>query len=537
MTLNSAMTTAVSALKAQSQALSAISNNLSNSSSTGYKSVTTSFKSLVTQAYSGTSFTGAGVTSSVRQNVDSQGSIEGTSNATDMAIDGDGMFIVSDSSGATYYTRNGEFDTDDDGYLYLSGTDYYLMGWPTDSAGNVVGSTTASNLQKVNVTDDVASASATTKVSLDASLGSNTPTVTTTAAASSSISATDAADLTSLGLAAGDTFSVTTSDGTTVTYTVADTDSDGSIELDDLVSTINGTSGNNVTASISSSAPYTLTLTPSDSSTSITAIDDTSGSAAQELGLIDASGAIANATTDSTDATSETSFEAYDSLGNLHTVTATWTHVSSDTSANTNTWTVSFASDDGSTSLSTATLVFDGDGNLTSINGDSSATSLTLGMDWSNAANDSSITLDMSSVSMASADADGVTMTYTKDGYAAGELSGLSIDGDGTVYASYDNGTSKAIAKIAIATFANYDGLEALSSTLYQQTTASGAASLQLAGYGSAGTISASSLEASTVDTADEFTRMIVAQQAYSAASQVITTAKDMFDTLISSVR
>ena len=51
------------------------------------------------------------------------------------------------------------------------------------------------------------------------------------------------------------------------------------------------------------------------------------------------------------------------------------------------------------------------------------------------------------------------------------------------------------------------------------------------------GGITASALESSTVDTADEFTRMIVAQQAYSAASQVVTTAKDMYETLISAVR
>jgi len=421
MTLSSAMTTAVSALKSQSQALSAISNNLANSSTTGYKSVTTSFKSMVTQAFSGTAYTGAGVTSSVRQNVDAQGNIESTSNVTDLALSGDGMFVVSDTSGTTYYTRNGEFDTDDDGYLYNNaGTKVYLMGWATDSTGKISGNGTSSELEKINVTNQVYSAKATSSLSLDASLG-------------------------------------------------ADTD-------------------------VSTSATY------------------------------------------------EKTFEVYDSLGNTHVVTATFTHTAADTTANTNTWTVSFASDDGTTSSpGTLTMTFDGDGNLSTVKNSSSTTvdpaTLSLKFDWNNAASDSSITLDLSSLDMTGA-TDGVTLTkVTNDGYETGKLSGISISSDGTVTASYSNGQTLPIYKIAVATFANYDGLEALSGTLYQQTSNSGIATLGTAEEGSAGSITASALESSTVDTADEFTRMIVAQQAYSAASQVVTTAKDMYETLISAVR
>ena len=415
MTLSSAMTTAVSALKAQSQALSAISNNLANSSTTGYKSVTTSFQSLVTQAFSGTAYTGAGVTSSVRQNVDAQGNIEATSNVTDMAISGDGMFVVTDSSGAQYYTRNGEFDVDDDGYLYNdASTKVYLMGYAINSDG-----TTAKTLSQINVTDQDTSWKETTAISLDASLG-------------------------------------------------ADTD-------------------------VSSSTTY------------------------------------------------EKTFEVYDSMGGSHIVTATFAHTAVDSSANTSTWTVSFSSDDGTTTLDTLTLEFDGDGNLTSATDSSNATvdpsSLTLDFDWNNASSDSSITLDLSSISMGGS-TDGVTLNdVTNDGYELGNLSGITISSDGTVSASYDNGQTISLYKVAVATFANYDGLAALSGTLYQQTADSGEAIIGTAETGSAGSISASSLESSTVDTADEFTRMIVAQQAYSAASQVITTAKDMYDALISAVR
>jgi|AGTN01.3.fsa_nt_gi fagellar hook-basal body proteins len=417
MTLSSAMNTAVSALKAQGQALSVISNNLSNSSTTGYKSVTTSFSSLVVQAFSGTSYNGAGVTSSARQNVDAQGSISATGNATDLAIDGNGMFVVSSNTGTLYFTRDGEFDTNDEGYL-VNGN-YTLMGWPTNADGTLVDtSMTASSLEKINVTSKVYSAKATSAVTVNASLGSATEVGSTT---------------------------------------------------------------------------YTKTM------------------------------------------------EVYDSLGTAHTITMTFTHTAADTTNNTNTWTVGFSSDDGTTTLGDLTMTFDGDGALTSIE-DSGGTALdpsavTLPFSWSNAANDSSISLKLSNISMTGS-TDGVTLTSTtNDGYATGKLTGVSVSADGTVTASYDNGQAVPIYKIAIATFPNYDGLQALSNTVYQVTSDSGSYTLNVAGQGAAGTISASALESSTVDTADEFTRMIVAQQAYSAASQVITTAKDMYDALISAVR
>lgn len=414
MTLSSAMNTAVSALKAQSQALSVISNNLANSSTTGYKSVNTQFSSLVTQAFSGTSYSGAGVTSSARQNVGSQGTISSADRATDLALDGNGMFVVSDGNGALYFTRNGEFDTDDDGYL-VNGNNY-LMGWPTDQQGNLSVSQSSDTLEKIDVTKNVSAAKATSGVTITADLGPN--------------------------------------------------------------STV-GTD-------------YTTTM------------------------------------------------EVYDSLGTLHTVTATYTHTATDTTNNTSTWTVNFTcpdSDNGNATdsdlLGSATLVFDENGDLDT----TSSTSATLTPSWSNASADSDITVNLSKITQTSA-TDGVDLTSTvKDGFAAGKLTGVSISSDGTVTASYDNGQALAIYKIAVATFPNYDGLQALSDTLYQVTSESGDYTLNIAGQGAAGSISASSLEGSTVDTADEFTKMIVAQQAYSAASQVITTAKDMYDALISAVR
>lgn len=80
-------------------------------------------------------------------------------------------------------------------------------------------------------------------------------------------------------------------------------------------------------------------------------------------------------------------------------------------------------------------------------------------------------------------------------------------------------------------------GLQAESDNVYAATTASGAASLQTSGSGSAGTIEGGELEESTVDTSTEFSKMIAAQQAYSAAAQVMSTVNSMFQTLMEDVR
>lgn len=519
MSLSGAMNTAVSALSAQSQALSVISNNLANSSTTGYKAVTTSFSSLMTQSYTGTTYSGAGVTSAARQNVSAQGTIEASSSATDMAIDGNGMFVVGygDDNSSLYFTRNGEFDQDAEGYLVSSNC--YLLGWPTDDNGNLTVTEASATLQKINVTNNVSSVAGTENVTIDADLGPNTATAVSTAA-SSQLTSTDAADLSGLTVAAGDQISATTADGTTITYTLADADFDGVLTLAEVASSINGTTGANVTATVVTDSSGNATLSLSDSNT-ITAI---TGTAATSLGLIDTSGAVANPT-QSGEYT--TSMEVYDSLGNLHTVSMQWDKTA------TNEWSLTFSSADGTSTTAATTLQFDGDGQLTS----PSPASLTLDFAWNNGSNTSSIAVDLSSLTQTYGSTGVSQASVDTDGHASGKLLGVSISDDGTVTASYDNGQAIPIYKVAIATFANYDGLQALSHGIYQASSDSGDYTLHLAGEGGSGTVSASSLESSTVDTADEFTRMIVAQQAYSAASQVITTAKDMYDALISAVR
>jgi flagellar hook protein FlgE len=130
-----------------------------------------------------------------------------------------------------------------------------------------------------------------------------------------------------------------------------------------------------------------------------------------------------------------------------------------------------------------------------------------------------------------------VSLEYDQDGISYGTLTGVELGDDGTVYATYDNDQRRAIYKVAVATFNNADGLTSLSSGVYAANSVSGASALHVAGTNGAGTISGSMLEASTTDTSQEFSNMMAAQQAYSAAAQVMSSVNSMYDTLLSAMR
>jgi flagellar hook protein FlgE len=421
MSLTGALSSAISALSAQSTSLSMISDNIANSDTTGYKTTSAMFDALVTASSNSTTYASGGVTVAGRANITQQGLLATTSNATDVAIQGSGFFVVSSatSGGITSYTRNGAFTINNAGYLENNGS--YLEGWRTDADGNVVGSESASNLEAINTQVASTSGSATTKTTIAANLPSD----------------------------------------------AAATDS------------------------------FTSSMT------------------------------------------------VYDSLGAANTMQVTWTKT------DTNTWTATFGDPTTTSDTSTATgtasgsvdIVFNSDGSLASTNPSPPVVSIT---GWTDGAADSKITLDLGTVG----GTDGLTQyasgettpsvnvtSIDSDGLSYGKLSSVSIGKNGVVDATYSNGETIAIYKIAVATFADPNGLAAASDGLYSATVTSGNAALQSSGENGAGTIYGSELESSTTDTSSQFSSMISAQQAYSAASQVISTVNKMYDTLISAMR
>ena len=127
-----------------------------------------------------------------------------------------------------------------------------------------------------------------------------------------------------------------------------------------------------------------------------------------------------------------------------------------------------------------------------------------------------------------------ITQSVDTDGTQFGNLTNVQIDDQGFVTAVYDNGVSRKLAQVAIATFQNPDGLSSVSGDNYQVSSTSGTYNLKVAGSGGAGTLSPSTLEASTVDLSQQFAGLIITQQAYAASTKILTTADQMLQQLIS---
>lgn len=235
----------------------------------------------------------------------------------------------------------------------------------------------------------------------------------------------------------------------------------------------------------------------------------------------------------------QTTINAYDSQGGIQPFTLSFVQTG------TNTWAYEIAYAGKASNLSSAnpinkgTVTFNSDGSLANINGASPASgNISVSVPWSAASGlaAQTITFNMGTVGttngMTQFAANSAVSGQTVNGSPFGSVTGVSVGTNGIVTARFSNGISQKVYQIPIATFANPDGLLQLSGNAYSQTNTSGGANINQAGVGGAGTISANSLEQSTVDLSSEFTHLITAQNAYSAAARVVSTANQMLQAL-----
>jgi flagellar hook protein FlgE len=122
--------------------------------------------------------------------------------------------------------------------------------------------------------------------------------------------------------------------------------------------------------------------------------------------------------------------------------------------------------------------------------------------------------------------------TDNQNGAPTGQLTGVTIDKNGFVIASFSNGQTQKMYQIPLANFTNPDGLLALSGNAYEATLESGPINPVLAGTSGVGTFTPSALEQSNVDLSTQLTNLIVAQQAYGANSKVLTVADTLLQQL-----
>ena len=237
-------------------------------------------------------------------------------------------------------------------------------------------------------------------------------------------------------------------------------------------------------------------------------------------------------------ATHSATVQIFDSLGNAHDLQIDFVK------AATNSWTINVQDPvlAGTTTVSgTVTpavrgITFNGDGTPATIT--LPAIAITA---WTTGATNSSIAVDGGTVNQT----DGITQfagqfsvsQLDQDGLPFGQFTEISVGTDGIVTAVFDNGTLLNIYQLPIAVFPNPNGLEGVNGNAYRQTTFSGSLLLQQANSGGAGSVASSALEASTVDLAEEFTKLITTQRAYSASAKIITSADEMLEELIRILR
>jgi len=131
MSLYGMMRTGVSGMNAQANRLSTVADNIANSGTTGYKKAGTEFSSLVIPSVTG-NYNSGGVTTNIRYSTSQQGDLKYTSSSTDLAINGEGFFVVQDPSGKPFLTRAGSFVPDGSGRL-VNAAGFYLMGYNSEN--------------------------------------------------------------------------------------------------------------------------------------------------------------------------------------------------------------------------------------------------------------------------------------------------------------------------------------------------------------------------------------------------------------------
>lgn len=404
--------TALSGIDAAQTALDVVSNNIANSSSTGFKSSTANFSDIYAATQSGVATTqvGEGVQVSQIEQQFTQGNIETTGNALDLAISGTGFFAVS-NGGAISYTRAGSFTTNADGYV-VNAAGQQLQVFPPTTDGNF-NTSTLTNLQ-LQTSDNAPSA--TTNVDMTVNLPANSTVI-----------------------------------------------------------------------------PATPTFDPNTASTY----------------------------------TNTTSATVYDSLGAAHTASVYFSYDGIDAATGDGEWTANLTVD-GKATGTPQTLEYSSNGTLvTPAGGD-----IDFGT-YTPTTGAAPMAMNFNFDSSTQYGDSFAVNSITQNGYTTGQLSGISVGTTGIVQANFTNGQSVDLGQVAMATFANNNGLAQQTNTDWAETADSGQALMGVADTGSFGEIQSGSLEQSNVDVTAQLVDMITAQRAFQSNAQMISTQDQITQTII----
>ncbi|MGE5340820.1 MAG: flagellar hook protein FlgE [Candidatus Omnitrophota bacterium] len=440
--MNSSFYSGLTGLSAYSNALNVIGNNLANLNTIGFKTSDISFEDMVARTFGGLATNAAGnpmqfglgtLPSSV-SGVFSQGSIQASAEPTNVALEGNGFFVVGDTVDSKYYTRAGDFSFDSEGNLINSSGKYVLGYTNKDANGNIIPSGALSIL----------------------SFSANTisaPQATSYMEISSNLNSRDAV---------GATYSAST--------TIYD----------------------------SKGAPHTVTLTFTH--TGLSGVYD-KWTYTASLPDADIAGAAANRGLLGTGALFFNSSGTYAGSG------ATAAAIPATTANIPFTTTAAFAN--GAAAQTFSWHLYETDG----------------------------ATVDTTKPYITGYPISSTTSSTSTDGCPPGNLTSIIFNKDGILQGVFSNGQVEELGQLAIAQFNNPKGLLRQGHSLFSETNASGTASIGAADTGGRGTVMGSSTEASNVDMASEFTKMLLYERGYQANSKIITAADTLTQTAINLVR
>ncbi|MCD6569301.1 MAG: flagellar hook protein FlgE [Deltaproteobacteria bacterium] len=500
MSISSSLFSGISGLSTNGDAMSVIGDNIANVNTIGFKASRTTFQDVLSQSVAtaaGTAQIGRGTALSDVSTLFQQGSFESTSSATDLAIGGNGFFIVRDPGAQTeYYTRAGQFRFDKDGN-FINPSGYIVRGWALDDSGNDVGT-----IQDVVLSSFTSPPQATAEITAITNLD--------TTDTSHSDSLFDTWDATATEPLADTTYGYQTA---IRVYDSLGNSHDITIFYDKLNA---ASEYNDGSVDIDNSWEYIVTCNPSE---------DLRGdfSGLSEQGIL-----MRGSLTYSSSTGDLTSFSAF-----------TYDDTSGDPTDDAN-WVTATFSTNGYAQL-TARFVAGVDQDIEIMMGLRSTDSTWVGStdvaDITDGAGTDVLPYfvgrepqAMISTQYASSS---TTVYQSQDGYGTGFLENISVDTDGVMVGHYSNGQILNLYRVALAKFNNAQALNKEGGNLYAATRASGSPITGHPGENGLGRVSPNSLEQSNVDIAAEFVKMITTQRGFQANSRVITTTDDMLRELI----
>lgn len=513
----------VAGLKTHQTRMDVIGNNIANVNTVGFKASSANFKDMFYQnissatgpdAATGTAGTNAkqiGLGSqiaSITTNITEQGGTSATNRALDLAINGDSFLIVK-SGGATYFSKAGALNVDEQGTLYSLTNGGTIQGWMANANGEIV-KDVVKDLTVMSPDNTNYAPTATSKITLNGNIDKMDPAVSVN----------------------GQT--PVTDQGSPITFSFYD--NLGQV----YTAKMNVYKPNAAAGAAGTPGQYEVTLAD---------VFDEDGNSifVQKTTKTDTS------TTPPTTTTSYTRRPTVVTLGG-----ATYSIADdADIDANTGKFTLTPNGNVAKLQFDAVTGNFSstGDTGITlagsPLNGKGIAFSVAVGTGagaldntftpYTPATDSGGVTIDFSKLTQFSTS--GVSSVTYKKGYAddnysgagnvAGTMTGISIDDKGMVYGTYNNGSKKLLAQIAVATFSNPSGLEAVGDSLFAQTLNSGlfdgvGEAIQLSGSFTPG-----ALEMSNVDLSQEFTTMITTQRGLQANSRIISVSDGMLEELV----